>query len=93
VIGLGGDQRILALSQKGVSMSESLRAEITSAISEGVGGAERVVTAASAVFVAGHDQPIVVLGGSDPDVIVPDSLRELAPGIRLDVQAILADRS
>lgn len=73
-------------------MNESLRAEITSAISEGVGGAERVVTAASAIFVAGHDQPIVVLGGNEPGVIVPDSLHGLAPGIRLDVQAILAER-
>lgn len=80
--------------RKGVSMGNgSLRAEIVQAISDGVGGAERVVSAATAVFVSGHDQPIVVLGGDEPDVIVPDSLRELSHGIRLDVQAILAERN
>lgn len=72
--------------------NKSLRAEIAQAISEGVGGADRIVSAATAVFVAGHEQPIVVLGGSEPDVILPEGLRSLASGIRLDVQAILSQR-
>lgn len=41
------------------------------------------------VWVRGHDEPIVVM---DDDVIIPDDLSALAPGIRLDVQAILASR-
>ena len=74
-------------------MSESsLRAEVAKAISDGVGGADRIVSAATAVFVGGYEQPIVVLGGNEPDVILPPELKDLAPGIRLDVQAILAER-
>jgi hypothetical protein len=71
----------------------SLRAEIAQAISDGVGGADRIESAATAVFVGGHEHPIVILGGNDPDVIVPEAMKSLVPGIRLDVQAILAERS
>ena len=75
-------------------MSESsLRAEVAQAISDGIGGADRIVSAATAVFVAGHDQPIVVLGGDTPDVVIPEALSAMAPGIRLDVQAIMAERN
>lgn len=77
-------------------MSEpSLRAEIAQAISEGVGGADRIWEGddETGVFVAGYDEPILIVDKPRPDVIIPDALSSLAPGIRLDVQAILAARS
>lgn len=43
---------------------------------------------ANHVFVEGFADPIVVL---DDDVIVPDALASCVPGIRLDVQAVLAE--
>jgi hypothetical protein len=72
----------------------ALRRDIAAAIHDGLGGqtdseekADRTL-----VFVDGYADPIVI-PGNPPDVIIPEALSALAPGIRLDVQAILAERS
>lgn len=72
----------------------TLREEIVNAIVEGFGGPEEIAKVEvdgeeSKIFVKDHDEPIVVL---PLDVIVPDSFHSsVGAGIRLDVQAILAD--
>lgn len=67
-----------------------LRDEIVQAIIEGAGNnfeSVDVMDNVTCIWVKGH-LPIQVL---DDDVILPKSLEQWAPGIRLDVQAILAN--
>lgn len=69
-----------------------LKDEITDAIRDGFGhNACRVEIRhdRNFVYVEGHETPITVL---KDDVIIPTSLGNAAAGIRLDVQAILAER-
>ena len=72
----------------------TLREQIVNAIVDGFGGPEEIEKVEvdgeeSRIFVKDHDEPIVV----EPlDVIVPDSFHSsVGAGIRLDVQAIIAD--
>jgi hypothetical protein len=69
----------------------ALHFRIADAIREGAGDAfvrlERSVSE-SRVFIAGCDEPIRCVRD---DVILPEPLKPWAPGIRMDVQAVLAE--
>lgn len=77
-----------------IEWTTSVRKEIADAIVEGLCG---LVTTRSFrrgpseyIWVEGHStSPIQVM---DDDVVIPDELAHYAPGIRLDVQTILAAR-
>lgn len=74
----------------------TLREQITAAIAEGLAepGHDRTRVEAGAdttwIWVDGFPEPIQV---KTDDVIVPPEFGDIAAGIRLDVQAILADRA
>ena len=91
--------RLWQRSRKIVEDGPSLREEISIAIYEGLAYGP-INTQKLPVLVRGTDEnQIFVYATKDPirvlddDVIIPDELAELAVGIRLDVQAILADRA
>lgn len=70
-----------------------LTTEIGNAIAQGFGNIARAEHGVkeSKIYLDGYDEPIIVT--SDPhDVLIPDALKAVAPGIMLDVQAILASR-
>jgi hypothetical protein len=67
---------------------KTLREEIVEAIVAGftVETRVRVHDAYTEVFVEGHDEPIKVL---PDDVLLPDSLEAIGPGLALDIGAIM----